>query len=113
MAARRVKHGCGLETGRVVEAANIDADQIRVILGLVVDGNAADGAKALSLGGAPVARSRDLADFARNLERCAWKHEHRTMPAAGIQLAIPALALKAAHRLGLNFVANRAARAAA
>jgi hypothetical protein len=106
IAARIVEDDVGLEGGGVVEASDIDPDQLRHIVGLVVDRDAAVRTKAFSLRCAPVAGARDLANLTGDVERAAREDEHRTVPAARIQLTIPTLTLKGADRFCADLIAD-------
>src|SRR5437016_7033864 len=91
VSARAIQDNGRLEGRGVVEAADIDADELRLLVRLVVDRHAANGAKAFALGGAAVGSSRDLAHLAGEFDGASREYEHRAVPAAGVPLAIPAV----------------------
>src|SRR5689334_10237694 len=97
VAARGIEDRLRPERRRIVEAADIDADHVGDPVRLVVDRRAAGWAKAFPLDGAAVTLACDLAHLSGDGERRTWKHEHRSMAAAGILLAVPTLALEGTH----------------
>src|SRR4051794_6211138 len=113
VSARCKHHHRRLECRRIIERADIHADQVRYVLRLVVERRAAIAAKSLSLRGPAVGSSRIFDDVAGDAHGGTGEHHDRGMSAAGISLAIPALTLEAAHRACGDLVADRAAGAAA
>src|SRR5260370_4693171 len=107
IATRGIENDSRLERRSVVEASDVDADHVGHLFRLVVDRDAADRAKALSLGSAPVTGSRDFANFAGYFQRLAREDEHRTVSAAGIILPIPPLPLTPPNPLAPTVVPHR------
>src|SRR5438477_12257126 len=113
ISSRAIQDDGRLESRGVVEAADIDADKLRFLVRLVVDRDTAVSAKAFSLGRAAVGASRDFAHLAADIDRIPPEHEYRTVPAAGILLAVAALTLKAPNGFCSDGEPDRAAGAAA
>src|SRR5207237_10659175 len=107
--ARGEHHHLRLETGRIVEAADIDADHVGLGDRLVVDRRAAGAAEAFQLVGTGVGGPRDLGYRAGDVQCSAREHHHRRMPRARVPLAVAALTLEASKRLGGDVVADGAA----
>src|SRR5437868_197062 len=113
VAARGEQDDVRLEGRGIVEAADIDADIVRLRLGFVVERRTAGRAEALALARAGVGGAQGLAHLALHVKRPAGEHHDAGMAATGVLLAVAALALEAADRRLVQLVPNGTALAAA
>src|SRR5258708_39436749 len=108
MPARGEHHHLRPEAGGIIEGADKDADTIRREHGFVVERRAAGGAKSLALVIPGIRRSQDFGVLAGDAHGRPRKHHDRGVPGTRIPLAVAALALEAADRLGGDFIMDSA-----
>src|SRR5437899_9967399 len=113
VSARCEHHDLRLESGGIIQRADINADHVRHVSRLIVERRAALAAKPLSLLCPAVCGSQIFDDIAGDPHGGTRKHYDGRMSRAGIPLAVAALTLEASNGLRFDLVADRAAGAAA